>query len=163
MPVRVKSIEGEGETLYFTKLAIVFLAPNILQTMIMLWQHLSYNSAQRVNISLDPEYTEDICGVGFGAKANRASWCGSNPTYPRLTQLPPPRWGHGVCGKTGSRAGRAVSKSDYKCDRTTGAGVLQEGRGVQQDSLWQEGFSKITLAKLPGLTGEKLDSDRESW
>lgn len=36
--------------------------------MIMLWQNLSYNGAQRVNISLDPEYTEDMCDVGSAAE-----------------------------------------------------------------------------------------------
>lgn len=155
-------LKGEGEILYFTKLAIIFLAPNTLQTMIMLWQHLSYNSAQKVNISLDPEYTGDICDVGLGAKANGIAVRQWSST-PSSDSRPPQRWGHRACGKTGSRVGSTVSKSDYKCDRTTGTSVWQEGRKVKEDSLWPEGFNNIILVKLPRLTGEKLDLDRESW
>lgn len=47
-------------------------------------------------------------------------------------------------------------------DPTAGCGVSQEAREVAEDSLWPEGFSIIIRLKLPGLTGEKLNPDRES-
>lgn len=48
-------------------------------------------------------------------------------------------------------------------DLTAGCGVSQEAREVTEDSLWPEGFNIIIRLKIPGLTGEKLNPDRESW
>lgn len=62
-------LSGEGQTLYVTKLAIIFLTSTTLQTVTVLSPHLSYNSVPRVNISLDPEQLEDVreqCGVCSG-------------------------------------------------------------------------------------------------
>lgn len=156
MPVRVKSIKGEGEALYFTKLAIVFLAPNILQTMIMLWQHLSYNSAQRVNISLDPEYTEDICSVGFGAKANRASWCGSDPTHPCLTHC------HHLGGATGCVGKRGAGRARLSANQITNVIGLQGPACCRRD----EGFNKTVCdgkASTRSLWPSFQDWQEKNW
>lgn len=49
--------------------------------MTKLRQNLPYNSVQRVNISLYPEYTEDTGNMGFVAVENSVSQCSCDPKH----------------------------------------------------------------------------------
>lgn len=112
------SIRSRGRDSLFHKISN-HLPCTTLQTMIMFWQHLSYNSAQRVNISLDPEYTEDTCDVGLGAKANGASRCGSDPQHSRLTR------GHHLRGDTGCVGKRGAGWAGLSANQITNVIGLQ--------------------------------------
>lgn len=56
---------------------MIRLAP--LRKMTPLWRNLSYDSAQSVNISLYPEYTEDTGNVGCAVEDNSMPQCSSDP------------------------------------------------------------------------------------
>lgn len=99
---------------------------------------------------------------GSGAGEHRDSHCRSDPEHPCLSRR------HHFSGDTGHVGRRRAGRAGLSANQITNVMWLQGlacwgGWEVKHDSLWPEGFNSILLLKLPGLMGESLHLDRESW